>query len=179
MFASGSQAISPVVTIAYGLMLVALFLTRTGIHYTPFFGSWAVTFLIALSGSFSNSATVTPVPRPLSSGCRVMGRLRYAWRLYFYTCISDLAKAGTDRWKSCPDPRRGESRAAQTMRGRRSGSLLSRIKFGVRIVRISVTRTSHRWSIAGLGIATYHGHTRSVRCDSMRELEFSRPFGRP
>ncbi len=160
-------------------MLVALFLIRTGIHYIPFFGSWAVTFLVALSGSFSNSATVTPVPRPLSSCRCVMCRLRYVWRLYFCTCLSDLAKAGTGRWKSCPDPRRGESRAAQTMRGRRSGSLLNRIRFGVRIVPISVTRTSHRWSVAGLEIATYHGHTRSARCDSMHELEFSRPFGRP
>lgn len=40
-----------VVTIAYGLMLVSLFLQQTNLHYVLFLGAWGITFLIALLGS--------------------------------------------------------------------------------------------------------------------------------
>ena len=43
-------AICYVVTIAYGLMLVSLFL-KLAIHYVLFLSAWGVTFLIALLGS--------------------------------------------------------------------------------------------------------------------------------
>jgi uncharacterized membrane protein len=44
-------AICYIVTIAYGLMLMALFTKRTRFQFILFFCAWAVTFLIALSGS--------------------------------------------------------------------------------------------------------------------------------
>jgi hypothetical protein len=43
-------AICYVVTIAYGLMLISLFLKQV-IHYVLFLSAWGVTFLIALLGS--------------------------------------------------------------------------------------------------------------------------------
>ena len=44
-------AICYIVTIAYGLMLIALFMKRTRFHFVLFACAWLVTFLIALSGS--------------------------------------------------------------------------------------------------------------------------------
>jgi hypothetical protein len=44
-------AICYIVTIAYGLMLIALFMKRSRLHTILFLGAWIVTFLIALSGS--------------------------------------------------------------------------------------------------------------------------------
>jgi hypothetical protein len=44
-------AICYIVTLAYGLMLVSLFLKRKSLHRIVFFPAWGVTFLIALSGS--------------------------------------------------------------------------------------------------------------------------------
>ena len=40
-----------IVTIAYGLMLITLFMKRSRLHTILFFAAWIVTFLIALSGS--------------------------------------------------------------------------------------------------------------------------------
>jgi hypothetical protein len=62
-------AICYVVAIAYGSMLASLLLRRAVLHYTVFFAAWAITFLIALSGSgleLSQGAYALP---PLSS-CR-------------------------------------------------------------------------------------------------------------
>ena len=44
-------AICYVVTLAYGLMLVSLFLRRKSLHHIVFFPAWGITFLIALSGT--------------------------------------------------------------------------------------------------------------------------------
>ena len=44
-------AICYIVTIAYGLMLITLFMKRSRLHTILFFGAWIITFLIALSGS--------------------------------------------------------------------------------------------------------------------------------
>jgi hypothetical protein len=44
-------AICYIVTIAYGLMLITLFMKRSRLHTILFFAAWITTFLIALSGS--------------------------------------------------------------------------------------------------------------------------------
>ena len=44
-------AICYIVTIAYGLMLITLFMKRSRLHTILFCAAWIVTFLIALSGS--------------------------------------------------------------------------------------------------------------------------------
>jgi hypothetical protein len=44
-------AICYIVTIAYGLMLITLFMKRSKLHFVLFSAAWIVTFLIAFSGS--------------------------------------------------------------------------------------------------------------------------------
>jgi hypothetical protein len=44
-------AICYIVTIAYGLMLITLFMKRSRFHLILLFTAWTITFLIALSGS--------------------------------------------------------------------------------------------------------------------------------
>jgi hypothetical protein len=44
-------AICYIVTIAYGLMLITLFMKRSRLHTILFFAAWSITFLFALSGS--------------------------------------------------------------------------------------------------------------------------------
>ena len=44
-------AICYIVTIAYGLMLITLFMKRSRLHSILFSTAWGITFLIALSGS--------------------------------------------------------------------------------------------------------------------------------